>query len=888
MNNALLTLLSISLSGSVLALLLFAMKPFIRNRVTKAFSYYIWLLVLLRLVLPFGYGINLADYVPASVTDGITSISPDNGSGYYTPDNGQSPIAPVDANTPAENINGTNTDGVNNLPATDEAPVVTANPVKNFDLLALLKDNLAAIWIAGMLISICWYASAYMVFKRRIYRSCIAPHTADIAIFEELCGEKNVRFAYSSYLSTPTLIGVFKPVIIVPGLAYKENGMETELRNILQHELMHYRRHDTSYKWFTVLVNSVHWFNPLAYLISREISRACELSCDEAVIREMSPSQRQSYGNTLLALAAKRRLPIGIMATTFCEEKRHLKGRLLSIKGYKKKSNLAIALMLALTLLLAGCASVYAAVEFGSNQNNDNIENSYKLEDLDENETELLALSVKGVYEDDFGTAPDDFASSFETIIAEQVIPDARKGESAPDIRAGYEAWKDSPIIFLGSIPEENIYLYGYNDAEFGLILDVGEEQTIYAFPYRYMSIQSIAPELGISSDGSEIYVACRIQSGTGVSIYELYVFPIDNISGAYRLNTNDLVESLNSKIDMVYNSETEMVSVYWAGQKIAESGLSVIGVSADAEIIPESFFCGNQIHYELEGGMVKLIYSPTIQIQEFPGAQGYLADVPYFEATVTFDYDNKTITEFILNENGVPNPVKGIYIGEYSAISSGFELYPGLWGAIEMSTVPASDISEVLAEAKSGDMRMFFYRDGFDDIYGAYESGGEIIRLFQTFDNLQQFGYQNGYNIYLFENVLGYNGFVMQYLMGASYAAYDYYAQIDGVPELIASVTNCPYEADLNNDGVQELISETQGVFSEVKIYSSNDNKIGCINLNNILKNGLGIQSLFVYYNEDLVAFEVYLLDEDGVESALPSYLVYYESDSLVVYAVE
>lgn len=123
---------------------------------------------------------------------------------------------------------------------------------------------------------------------------------------------------------------------------------------------------------------------------------------------------------------------------------------------------------------------------------------------------------------------------------------------------------------------------------------------------------------------------------------------------------------------------------------------------------------------------------------------------------------------------------------------------------------------------------------------------------------------------------------------MGASYAAYDYYAQIDGVPELIASVTNCPYEADLNNDGVQELISETQGVFSEVKIYSSNDNKIGCINLNNILKNGLGIQSLFVYYNEDLVAFEVYLLDEDGVESALPSYLVYYESDSLVVYAVE
>lgn len=319
---------------------------------------------------------------------------------------------------------------------------------------------------------------------------------------------------------------------------------------------------------------------------------------------------------------------------------------------YKKKSNFAIVLMLVLTLLLAGCVSVYTAFEFSGNQNNDNIENGYKLENMDENETELLALSVKDVYKDDFGAASDDFASSFETIIAGLVIPDARKGESAPDIRAGYEAWNDSSIIFLGSIPEENIYLYGYNDAEFGLILDVGEEQTIYAFPYRYMSIQSIAPELGISSDRSEIYVACRIQSGTGVSIYELYVFPIDNISGAYRLSTNDLVESLNSKINMLYNSETEMVSTYWAGQKIAESGLSVIGASAYAEIIPESFFCGNQVNYELDGDVVKLICTPTIYIQGQPGAQVYLTDEPYFEAALSFVYDDKgTITGFVISQ---------------------------------------------------------------------------------------------------------------------------------------------------------------------------------------------------------------------------------------------
>lgn len=410
MNSSLLTLLSISLSGTVLAVILFALKPLLQDRVTKAFSYYIWLLVLLRMALPFGYGINLSDFIPASTTDEIVNVNTDNMGGYVAPES-----VPADMNLPM----GLNTDGANAMPSTDKPSVARDISGKEFNLLSLIKDNLTVIWVAGMLVSICWYGIAYMVFKKRIKRACTAPHADDIVVFEELRGSGTVRFACSSYTNTPMLIGVFQPVVIVPQLAYKQNEMEPQLRNILRHELMHYRRHDTAYKWFAVLVNSVHWFNPLIYLVSREIGRACELSCDEAVIRKMSPAQRQGYGNTLLALSAKKRLPVGVMATTLGQEKQQLKGRLLSIMNYKKKSNLAIALMLALALMLAGCATVYAAFESGGRENKEkNIVDQmissmeYHYDEIrfavpEETNTEKLKLHISGraEYDDGFSSS---------------------------------------------------------------------------------------------------------------------------------------------------------------------------------------------------------------------------------------------------------------------------------------------------------------------------------------------------------------------------------------------------------------------------------------------------------------------------------------------------
>lgn len=63
MNDALITIVSLSASGSILALILFVGKPLLKNRVSRAFSYYIWLLVLLRLAVPIAAPVNVTGFL---------------------------------------------------------------------------------------------------------------------------------------------------------------------------------------------------------------------------------------------------------------------------------------------------------------------------------------------------------------------------------------------------------------------------------------------------------------------------------------------------------------------------------------------------------------------------------------------------------------------------------------------------------------------------------------------------------------------------------------------------------------------------------------------------------------------------------------------------------
>lgn len=97
-------------------------------------------------------------------------------------------------------------------------------------------------------------------------------------------------------ISSPLLIGFFHPCIVLPSVAISEKDFQCTVL----HELTHYKRWDMLYKWLVQVTVCLHWFNPLVYLMSGEITKACEFSCDEAVLSKMGCDKAQDYGETLL------------------------------------------------------------------------------------------------------------------------------------------------------------------------------------------------------------------------------------------------------------------------------------------------------------------------------------------------------------------------------------------------------------------------------------------------------------------------------------------------------------------------------------------------------------------------------------------------------------
>ncbi len=115
-----------------------------------------------------------------------------------------------------------------------------------------------------------------------------------------------VRYRRNVYLADhiqmPFVLGVIRPRIYLPS-----SLGSAERRYILAHERCHIRRGDPIWKVLACIALCVHWFNPLVWLSFVLAGRDMEMSCDEAVIRRLSPAVRADYASSLLRLSVGRR-----------------------------------------------------------------------------------------------------------------------------------------------------------------------------------------------------------------------------------------------------------------------------------------------------------------------------------------------------------------------------------------------------------------------------------------------------------------------------------------------------------------------------------------------------------------------------------------------------
>ena len=271
------TVLILSLFGFGLTAILLLLKPITAKRLPARWQYCVWVIVLISMVLP------IYKLIPKKEAEKL-AILPQN-------QTVQTEVQPQEDNP---------TDTVITYDTPMEYREVNLSPkiqIRLFDLIAY-------IWVLGTLIFLLVVIISYFRFLFRKDKNAVK--ISDNKIFSEVKNElkikRHIRLKASLDIGSPMLVGVLFPTVYIPCRSIPDDSM----RLVLLHELTHYKRKDLLVKWFAILINSVHWFNPLCYLACANLSEACEVSCDMAVTKNMLEDEQKLYMQTILDLVEER------------------------------------------------------------------------------------------------------------------------------------------------------------------------------------------------------------------------------------------------------------------------------------------------------------------------------------------------------------------------------------------------------------------------------------------------------------------------------------------------------------------------------------------------------------------------------------------------------
>lgn len=327
------TLLEISVSVSAVILLILLLTPVLKKRFTAKWRYWIWLILAVRLLIPVNFHMPQPAVQISVPQKAVMMQSP-------APQTVQSTGTPAPTNQPSQ-------------PETEQ-PFIAS-------------ELLITVWAAGAAVFLLFRFTGYFMFLSMVRRWSHPVREAEICkVLQSEKEEMGIRcgqvFLRCKRISSPMMVGFFKPMLLLPETYYSEE----ESRLIFKHELIHWKRHDVWYKLLLYVANAVHWFNPVVWLMARIAQGNTELVCDSEVVKGFGTDYRRRYGETILSSVRKSTIRGTSFSTYFYGGAKTLKQRFSNILDIGRKHR-GIA---AFCVVLIGAASVGSLVACnGSNLN---------------------------------------------------------------------------------------------------------------------------------------------------------------------------------------------------------------------------------------------------------------------------------------------------------------------------------------------------------------------------------------------------------------------------------------------------------------------------------------------------------------------------------------
>ncbi|HJF02724.1 MAG TPA: M56 family metallopeptidase [Flavonifractor plautii] len=265
------------LTSSLLIVIVLAVRALFRGRMGLRLRYALWLLVLLRLLVPgtvFQTGLSVLNYVPLPQTAAVQAQPSQSGGSPSAPEAEPMPVRPEGEAEPRPS---------GPAAAPDSAPAGAAD----------WRGVLTAVWLGGAGVLAAALLACNLRFYLRLRRMRRAHPIPGIA----------VPVYVARGLPSPCLYGFPRPAVYLTPAAAGEPEL---LGHVLRHELTHRRHGDHIWAVLRAAALALHWYNPLVWLAAVLSRRDGELACDEGALQGADDRERAAYGRTLIRLVTAR------------------------------------------------------------------------------------------------------------------------------------------------------------------------------------------------------------------------------------------------------------------------------------------------------------------------------------------------------------------------------------------------------------------------------------------------------------------------------------------------------------------------------------------------------------------------------------------------------
>ncbi len=320
------------------------LRTLLRHKISAQILHGLWLLLIVRLLLPFDVP------SPASMFNVTTSFTANQ------------PVEPVPISPKLGSLpehSNMITPAPLQLENKQTAPKTNFQRKINFRDIAW-SDVIGIFWLTGVVLFLTTVFVQNYRFRKTIRSAAILPDSRIINILRSTLTRLNIQSHINAYpssgITTPLLMGVFKPTMLLPQHLV-ESLSDSQLQHVFLHELAHVKRRDLPLAWLCTFLQALHWFNPFIWLAFYLMRGDREAACDEMALKHLGQHNAEAYGETLL-LVMRKILRKGLLPVTLSLSDNHsnLKRRITMIATFSKKSRWWNVVAVLLFACLAGLA----------------------------------------------------------------------------------------------------------------------------------------------------------------------------------------------------------------------------------------------------------------------------------------------------------------------------------------------------------------------------------------------------------------------------------------------------------------------------------------------------------------------------------------------------